>query len=84
MKKCNERMYASLKKGGYLCYVLPDFSSEKKQDRREAIDRVIRNCIDRGMKKVFENKRCIPGTQRSNNIKWASLKQEQIIILEKT
>ena len=84
MNKCNERIYDSLKKGGCLCYVLPDFSSEDKQDRKEAIDEVIQDCINRGMNRVFKSNRCIPGTKRSNNIKWASLKQEQIIILEKT
>ncbi len=32
-----------------LCYVLPDFSSEEKQDRKNAIDEVIKDCEDRGM-----------------------------------
>ncbi len=83
MKKCNTQMVSSLKKGGYLCYVLPDFSKEKDRDRKEAVDEVLYNCISRGMKEEYRIKRCIPGTQRSNNIKWASLRQEQIIILEK-
>ena len=83
MKKCNDRIYASLKKGGYLCYVLPDFSSEKKRDRKDAIDEVIKDCREKGLEITFKLNRSIPGTKRSNNIKWASLKQEQIIVMEK-
>ena len=83
MKKCNNQIIASLKKGGYLCYVLPDFSMEEKQDRKEAIDAVIDDCTEKGMRMAYRTVRCIPGTKRSNNIKWASLKQEQIIVLEK-
>lgn len=83
MKKCNEQILNSLKQGGYLCYILPDFSLERKKDRKMAIDEVLNDCIDRGMEVVYETGRYIPGTQRSNNIKWASLKREQIVILEK-
>ncbi len=83
MKNCNSNIISSLKRGGYLCYILPDFSSEEKRDRMEAIDEVIRDCTYKGLDEVYRITRCIPGTQRSNNIKWASLKKENIIILEK-
>lgn len=81
MKKCNKKIYDCLCKGGYLCYILPEFP--KETDRREAIEEVINDCYRRGFEEVFRADRCIPGTQRSNNIKWASLKKEQIIVLEK-
>lgn len=82
MKICNKKIYESLAIGGYLCYVLPEFP--KETDRREAIEEVINDCFCLGFKEQYRTNRCIPGTQRSNNIKWASLKKEQIIILEKS
>lgn len=81
MKICNKKMYECLAVGGYLCYVLPAFPQET--DRREAIEMVINDCRKLGFEEKHRIDRCIPGTQRSNNIKWASLKKEQIIILEK-
>lgn len=81
MKSCNKKIYECLAVGGYLCYVLPAFPQET--DRRKAIEMVISNCYELGFEEKHRIDRCIPGTQRSNNIKWASLKKEQIIILEK-
>lgn len=82
MKICNKKIHESLVTGGYLCYVLPEFL--KETDRREAIEEVIRDCYQLGFDEKYRVERCIPGTQRSSNIKWASLKKEQIIILEKS
>ncbi len=82
MKICNKKIYESLVEGGYLCYVLPEFP--KETDRREAIEEVINDCYSLGFKEKYRTDRCIPGTQRSNNIKWASLKKELIIVLEKS
>ena len=85
MKKCNEKMYHLLKKKGFLCYILPEFSKENDNDkeRRKAIYEVIEHCISLGFERVYEISRAIPGTQRANNIKWASLKKEKILVLEK-
>ncbi len=81
MKICNKKIYDCLTQGGYLCYVLPEFP--KETDRRKAIEEVILDCFKIGLTEKYRIDRRIPGTQRSNNIKWASLKREQIIILEK-
>lgn len=83
MHHCNDKMFDMLKKGGYLCYILPGFLEEDSGERRNAIEKVIEDCIDNGFKCIYETVRCIPGTQRSNNIKWASLKRERILVLEK-
>lgn len=81
MKICNKKIYESLVSGGYLCYILPKFPEET--DRVEAIGEVISDCKRLGFEVSYQTERSIPGTQRSSNIKWASLKREQIIILEK-
>lgn len=81
MRACNKKIYECLKTGGYLCYILPEFPEET--DRSDAIKKVIEDCYRLGFYESFRIDRCIPGTQRSNNIKWASLKKEQIIIMEK-
>lgn len=81
MKICNKKIYESLDPKGYLCYILPKFPEET--DRGKAIGEVISDCEKLGFAVVYRAERCIPGTQRSSNIKWASLKREQIIILEK-
>lgn len=83
MKKCNEKMYYLLKKKGFLCYILPQFSEEKDTERSNAIHEVVEHCVNLGFEKAYEVSRAIPGTQRANNIKWASLKNEKILVLEK-
>lgn len=83
MTICNRKMIECLKTGGYLCYVLPMFSKDTDNERKKAIESVIENCEQTGLEIVFQVNRAIPGTQRSNNIKWATLKKEQIVILEK-
>lgn len=81
MQCCNRKIYECLVRGGYLCYILPQYP--KETDRKEAIDAVINHCYQLGFKEKYRTERCIPGTQRSNNIKWASLKKEQIVVMEK-
>lgn len=83
MKKCNEKMSHLLKKKGFLCYILPEFSEKNDEERSKAIYEVIEHCISLGFERVYEISRAIPGTQRANNIKWASLKKEKILVLEK-
>lgn len=83
MKKCNEKLYSVLRSGGYLCYILPEFSAKEEKERSAAIDEVINDCKRLGLKVRNEICRCIPGTQRANNIKWASLKKEKILVMEK-
>lgn len=77
MKQCNGKLYNILKKGGYLCYILPNFSEGNDKERCSAIEEVIADCEKLNFEKVYEKYRCIPGTQRANNIKWASLKRKE-------
>lgn len=82
MEICNKRMHQILKKGGILCYILPKYSEEDK--RGSIISKVILDCINTcEFEEVYRIERCIPGTQRANNVKWASLSKEEILILEK-
>lgn len=83
MKKCNQKLYSVLKRGGYLCYILPGFSEKEEKERSKAIEDVIADCMELGFEIRYETYRCIPGTQRANNIKWASLKKEKILVMEK-
>lgn len=83
MKKCNKKIYSLLKPNGYLCYILPGFSESEDEKRKQAIEIVVGDCVEMGMNEVYRTQRCIPGTQRTNNIKWASLKNEIILVMEK-
>lgn len=85
MTICNAQIYDCLVKKGILCYVLPMFPDEGRDvERKRAIDCIIEDCKQRGFVEVYQKERCIPGTQRSNNIKWASLKKELIVVMEKS
>lgn len=81
MKKVNRKIYSLMKKGAYFCYILPLLKDD--DDRKGCIDKVISDCKEIGLENIMEIERRIPGTRRSNNIKWAKLKKEQIVIFKK-
>ena len=81
IKQVNKRMVSLLKKGGYLCVVLPDYDS--KDNRKETIENVIKNYSQLGMTKVFEVGRYIPSHKRTLSIQWATLVNERIYIFQK-
>lgn len=81
IKEVNKRMVSLLKKGGYLCVVLPDYDSE--DNRKETMENVIKDYSQQGMVKVFEVGRYIPSHKRTLSIQWATLVNERIYIFQK-
>ena len=77
----NSTIVKLLKKNGYLCVVLPDY--EYTDDRKEVIERVVADYIQRGLTKVFEISRYIPSHKRTLSIQWATLVNERIYIFQK-
>lgn len=81
MLTINKKMLDVTKSGGFICLVLPDYSSE--DDRGEVIDKVAKWYIDNGTTEVSKISRYIPSNKRTLNIQWASLVNEQIHIFQK-
>jgi DNA modification methylase len=85
MLSVNLKMANSLKPGGYICLILPEFEefNDKKSIRKNVIQKIVDNLEEIGLvkKDVFE--RILPTMRRSHNIKWASLKKEKIYIYQK-
>lgn len=81
----NLKLAASLKPGGYICLILPEFEefNDKKSIRKNVIQKLVDNLEEIGLIKrdIFE--RILPTMRRSHNIKWASLKKEKIYIYQK-
>lgn len=77
----NKIIVSKLKKNGYLCIVLPDYDSA--DNRKETIDKIVRNYRDLGLEKVFETSRYIPSNKRTLSIQWAKLVNERIYVFQK-
>lgn len=84
MKKCNDQLVKLIKPNGILCYILPDYADESAETGRKAvIDEIVEDCTTKGLVRMHIIGRYIPGTNRANNMKWASLKNENIYIFTK-
>lgn len=86
MKVCNSKLAEAIKEKGYLCYILPDYTEESDKatdSRKRIINQLIEDCEHKGFYKEKEIHRYIPGTQRANNMKWASLKNEKICVFKR-
>lgn len=81
IKQINFKIANLLKKGGYLCVVLPDY--ETTDDRKEVIEGIVKNYIELGLTKEFEISRYIPSHKRTLSIQWATLVNERIYIFRK-
>lgn len=81
IRQINAKIVSLLKKNGYLCVVLPDY--ESTDNRKEVIERVVEEYIQRGLTKVFEISRYIPSHKRTLSIQWATLVNERIYIFQK-
>ena len=77
----NEKASKLLKKGGYMCAVLPDY--EITDDRKEVIEKVVENYTNLGLTKVFDVGRYIPSHKRTLSIQWATLVNERIYVFQK-
>lgn len=84
MKKCNDQLAKLIKQNGILCFILPDYTHESPNTgRKEVIDMIVKDCETKGFIEQRVIGRYIPGTNRANNMKWASLKNENIYIFTK-
>lgn len=77
----NKRIVTLLKKGGYLCIILPDY--EAVDSRKGVIEKIVKNYIKLGLTKVFEVSRYIPSHRRVLSIQCATLVNERIFIFQK-
>ncbi len=85
MQQVNQVLTRMLKKGGYLCYIMPLFDSDNynNHQRRSIMQKVIEDLENNNLKKEIELHRTIPSLRRSHNAKWASLKNEIIFVFKK-
>lgn len=85
MNITNENVSDTLKNGGYICYVMPAFEEDKKNnvDRRKIVESVMENLKNFGLKKEMALERIIPSRRRLHNVKWATLEKENILIYRK-
>jgi DNA modification methylase len=82
MKAVNKNVLESIKKGGYICYVMPEIDAEdsRAQDIKTICDDMDRRSEIRHFKTLS---RIIPANRRSHNIKWTTLSRENIFIYRK-
>ncbi len=85
MQKSSEIISRKIKKGGYLCYVMPIFGrdSENNENRRIIVEKILYGMSECDLMKEGEYERILPTIRRSHNIKWASLEREKIYLFRK-
>jgi len=85
MNLANENISNTLKDGGYLCYVMPAFDTDKQNnaERQQIVKKVMDNLKNFGLKEELSLERIIPSRHRLNNVKWATLEKEKISIYRK-
>lgn len=81
ISRINKKISDVLKRGGYLCVVLPDY--EDKDNRKNAISKIVDEYSTFGLTKVYEVSRYIPSHKRTLSIQWATLVNEKIYIFQK-
>ena len=81
MKDAQNVLVKSLKKNGYLCYVLPYYINDP--GRANIIENIKKDFEERNLIKVYSVIRNLPTLRRVSNQKWASLDVEEIIIWKK-
>ena len=84
MRKSIEKISEKLKVGGYVCFIMPIFTEDNKNDRERKciVDKVMNSTMEYGLLRVDEYERILP-VRRSHNIKWATLEKEKISIFRK-
>lgn len=85
MRRVNGVISKKLKKGSYLCYIMPVFSmdNENNKKRRQVIQRVLADTANHSLIKEDEYERILPVKRRSHNTKWATLEREKIHLFKK-
>lgn len=85
MNIANENITNKLKNGGNICYIMPAFDTDNKNnfDRKNIVKKVLDNLDNFGLKKELTLERIIPSRHRLHNVKWATLEKENILIYRK-
>ena len=85
MNLANENISNKLKDGGYICYVMPAFDTDKQNnaERQQIVKQVMDNLKKFGLKEELALERIIPSRRRLHNVKWATLEKEKISIYRK-
>jgi DNA modification methylase len=85
MNLANENISNKLKDGGYICYVMPAFDTDKQNnaERQQIVKKVMDNLKNFGLKEELVLERVIPSRRRTHNVKWATLEKEKISIYRK-
>jgi len=85
MNNANENITTKVKKEGYLCYIMPAFDTDNKNnlDRKMIVKKVLDNLESFGWQKEMTLERIIPSRHRLHNVKWATLEKENILIYKK-
>lgn len=85
MRAAIDVMKTKLRRGGYLCFVLPRFNVDKQNNiaRREAIRGILDYVEEIGITPVQELERILPERRRHHNQGWTSLEREMISIFRR-
>lgn len=85
MDLANEMISKRLKKGGYACYIMPEFNSDNENNasRKRIVQKVMSKLEDFDFLKEDEFDRIIPERRRQHNAKWAKLEREKIFLYRK-
>lgn len=85
MNSANKEIAKKVKRGGYLCYVMPFFNTDNvnNNSRRHIVQKVVSNMDKYDLIREDEFERVIPPIRRSHNLKWATLEREKIYLFRK-
>jgi len=77
----NIKMLDLLKRGGFLCMVLPDYNSD--DNRKTVMGKIVKWYSENGLIEICKIGRYIPSHKRTLSIQWASLVNEHLYIFQK-
>jgi len=84
MREATAVMSSKLRRGGYMCLVLPKFSTASVDPRGAAVRAVVDSAIeDCGMRPLREYHRFLPPSRRHHNQTFTRLDEETIFVLRK-
>lgn len=84
MREVSAVMSSKLRPGGYMCLVLPKFSTSSEDPRGAAVRAVVDYAIDDcGMRSLREYHRFLPPSRRHHNQTFTRLDEETIFVLRK-
>lgn len=85
MIDANKNIAKKLKRGGYACYVMPLFNKDNQNNnqRRNIIQKVLTELTNCSLVEEAQFQRIVPAKRRSQNIKWATLEREKILVFRK-